>query len=363
MHAAALLFVLSFAIPSRTAAPQPAAAPLQGQGGGQGPGQGGAGGRQGRMPALPSMEEALKGVDLYPADRPTSVLHFYSVEGEMKAEALAKAFGELKTDKAQCRIAYGPLAAASRPKTQFVAVEAPAGAKPKDVERALERGGFKAEPVAATCFQGPQRRMGGGAGGPLGLSTRDWLLGTSGDLRWTESLLGFSEFFHVPGKLDAKQIADRVKKLGEPFGQGDIGKLVVDTFTWRLEGTLDEAVAKRLEKAVLKLPQVKRAAVDAASKTIAVEVALEGVRVSGMPVPLPVPEEFKAFGEQAAAAAGTPLDMPRVRFETTPLWDLLDKESLVARTIEKQAPAGEAPGQDGPPAPAGGEAGGGVKGD
>lgn len=339
MHAAALFIVVASLFHVASAAPA-AQGQGQAQGPGQGPGQGGAG-RQGRMPKIPSMDEVMKDVDLYPAERPLSVLHFYSVEGEMKAEPLAKAFGELKTDKAQCRIAYGPVSASSRPKNQFVAVEAPATAKAKDVERALERGGFKAEPVAATCFQGPQRRMGGG-GGPLGLSTRDWLLGTSGDLRWAESLLGFSEFFHVPGKLDAKQIADRVKKLGEPFGQGDIGKLVVDTFTWRLEGTLDEAVAKRLEKAVLKLPQVKRAAVDAATRTIALEVALEGVRVSGLPIPLPIPEEFKAFGEQAAAAAGTPLDVPRVRWDTLPLWELLDKEALVPRTIEKAAPAGEA---------------------
>lgn len=343
MHFAILFLVVASLFHGPSAAPGSVAL-LQGQG--QGPGQGGAG-RQGRMPQLPSMDEVMKGVDLYPAERPVAVLHFYAVEGQMKSEALAKAFGELKTEKAQCRIAYGPVSTSSRPKTQFVAVEAPATAKAKDVERALERGGFKAEPVAATCFQGPQRRMGGG-GGLLGLSTRDWLLGTSGDLRWAESLLGFSEFFHLPGKLDAKQIADRVKKLGEPFGQGDIGKLVVDTFTWRLDGVLDEALAKRLEKSVAKLPQVERVAVDPATKTIAVEVAMEGVRVSGLPVPLPIPEEFKAFGEQAAAAAGTPLDVPRVRWDTLPLWELLDKESLVPRTIEKQAPAGDGAPAEGP---------------
>lgn len=324
---------------------EPNSAPLAqgGQGGEQGGGQGGGAGRQG--PRLPSMAEALKDVDLYPAERPTSVLHFFAVEGELKSEALTKAFGELKTDKAACRIAYGPESSTARPKIQFVGVEAPATAKQKDVERALERGGWKAEALSATCFQGPQRRMGGA--GFLGQTPRDWLIGTSGDLRWCETLLGFSEFFHLQGKLDAKSIADRVKKLGEPFGQGDIGKLVLDTFTWRLEGELDEAKAKKLEKLVAKLPGVARASIDAGAKTLALEVALEDLRTSGLPIPLPIPEEFRGFGEAAAQAAGTPLDVPRVRWDTHPLWLLLDKEALVPRTIERAKPAGE-------PAPGGG---------
>ncbi|MFN9787992.1 MAG: hypothetical protein ACK57N_15620, partial [Planctomycetia bacterium] len=88
---AALALCATFAFAASSAAPQG--------------GQGGGGARQG--PRLPSMAEALKDVDLYPAERPTSVLHFYAVEGEPKMEALTKAFGELKTDKAACRIAYG----------------------------------------------------------------------------------------------------------------------------------------------------------------------------------------------------------------------------------------------------------------
>ena len=315
--------------------------PQAGQGG-----QGGQGGQQPRMPRVPSMTELMKDVDLYPAERPVAVQHFFAVEGEAKPEALTKAFQELKSDKALCRITYGPVSTSSRPKLQFLAVEAPATVKKKDVERALERGGFKADEVAATCFQGPQQNF-GGQGGAFGLSSRDWLLGTSADLRWCETLLGFSQFFHVPSKLDAEQIADRVKKLGQPFGRGDIGKLVVHSFTWRLEGTLDETIAKRLEKALLKLTCVKRAVVDVGSKTLAMEVALEGVRISGMPAELPIPEEFKGFADAAAQNAGNALDAPRVRFDTTPVWELLDKELLKPLTIEKQTAQPAEPPADG----------------
>jgi len=92
---------------------------------------------------------------------------------------------------------------------------------------------------------------------------------------------------------------------------------------------------------------VKRAVVNVGSKTLAIEVALEGVRVSGMPAELPIPEEFKGFADAAAQSAGNALDAPRVRFDTTPVWELLDKELLKPLTIEKQTAQPAEPPADG----------------
>lgn len=288
-------------------------------------------------------KDPFAGLDLYPPQRSRTRLLFFSLDGDIRADPVRHALAELSTKDAECRIAYGPVSSAARPNKSFVAVEAPAEKSARDIQRALKHGVPAVDELAFTCFRGEPKKMGGGTSG---YSPRDWILGMTNDLRWVESFAGFSEFFFAPGKLTADILTDRFRKLGEPFGQGDIGKLVKDEFTWSLAGPadIDPAAAKRAEKAIAKIEGVREAKIDPAAKTLHVAIELDGLKIGGPPISLALPKHPEPGHGDAKVAGDTPVEVPRARFDTTPVFDALDKEKIAVAPAAKEAPEPEKPG-------------------
>lgn len=301
-----------------------------------------------REPAAPADLDATK---LYPPERNTALLTFFSIEGKLDPEPLRKALAELGTKDVEARIVYGPESTAARPGRFFLAVEAPASVKPKELVLALKKGAAVVEHQSATCFKGPVRDLPDtGPGKMAGMTARDWVLGISNDLRWVDTSAGWHQFFATPGKLDAATIADRFEKTFAPFGVRTVGTLVREGFTWSLAGPCEPAVAKKLEKALQKLPGVALARLDGAAHTLTVQFDLEGLLVSGPAVPesmlaeasgrKPAPEAPEASGPGAGRATRA----PRVRFDVNPILDLLEKEHVgVVHPAAPDAPEPEAP--------------------
>ncbi|MBK7874738.1 MAG: cation transporter [Planctomycetes bacterium] len=321
-----LVLALAAAFPALAARP----APVQG-------------GVERRAPAEPA---DLDAAELYPPVRNAALLTFFSIEGKLDPEPLRKALAALGTKEVEARIVYGPESTNARPGRFFLAVEAPAGVKPKELVAALKKGASVVEQEVATCFKGPVRDLpDSGAGRMAGMTARDWVLGISNDLRWADTSAGWYQFFSTPGKLDAATIADRFEKLFAPFGMRTVGTLVREGFTWNLAAPCEAATAKKLEKAMQKLPGVRLARVDADNRTLTVQFDLESLLVSGPAVP----------DRMLAGAAGRPpaedatpptrgARTPRVRFDVNPILDLLEKEGVaVARPVAPAAPEPEAP--------------------
>lgn len=292
--------------------------------------------------------------ELYPPKRNAALLHFASIEGKVEPEPLRKAIVELGTSTVEARIVYGPESTASRPGRWFLAVEAPATVSTKDLIKALKRGANTVEELAFTCFKGRVRDLpDNGTGGLAGVGARDWVLGMSNDLRWADTFAGWYQFYSTPGKMDAATIADRFAKLFGPIGGGSVGTLVREGVTWNVTSPVDDAVAKRVEKAIVKLPGVVLAKLDAKEKTLRVEFVLDDLRVSGPAVPVELLASLPAAGDGAKADAGAPKP-PRARFDVNPLLDALDKERVtVAQRDRAAVELPSAGGAGGPPKPGG----------
>jgi hypothetical protein len=297
---------------------------------------------------LPPPPAALDADAVYPPERNTTLLRFYSIEGKLDPEALRKAIAELGTPEVEARIVYGPESTPARPGRFFLALEAPATLAEKDVTKAVKRGAATVELAAFTCFQGSARELPDDAAGRrLGLGVRDWLLGMSNDLRWADANAGWYEYFFVPGKLDAKTIADRFAKLFGPFGVSSAGTLVREGFTWSVASPCDEATAKKVEKALAKLPGVRLARLDVAAKTLTVQFELDDLSTSGPAVPAEL--LARAAGREPPAADARPptaTKVPRVRFDVNPILDVLEKAKVgVARVASPAAAGGGADGR------------------
>jgi hypothetical protein len=278
---------------------------------------------------------APKPPEIYPPERNATVVHAFSLPDDVKGDLVRKALAELSTKDADCGIRYGPMKATARPSKVFVLVEAPATVDVKDVIKALKKGATTVEPTAWTCFQSTDSQLGRGLdGGMPGFSPRDFILGMSNDLRWVEARGGFSEFFFLPGKLDADSIKDRFHKLAQPFGVKDVGSLVVETITWPLSGPIDAAAAKRAEKELARISGVQSAKIDVAGLALEVKVVLEG-QIRGAP-PIALPGGGDALAADGAAAGEKAL-APRMRFDTNSFFAVLEKERLSVVATKKES--------------------------
>ncbi|MBK7645418.1 MAG: hypothetical protein IPJ19_20665 [Planctomycetes bacterium] len=266
-------------------------------------------------------QEPAAGPSAPSAERPASRVCFFMLSGELKAEPLRKALAELSSTAAQCRILEGPRKTGARPGAQFVAVEAPAALGAKELIAALRKGCGGAEPLSFTAFEGKAGGQGADAesAGFLGLPTRDFVLGMSGDIRWYDTLSDWRQFYFAAGKIGAKEIADRYHKLFGPVGGGEAGEVAREELQWTLAEPLDPKAAERAHKALAKLPGVARAVFDAPTRALRLDVRLENQKSSGPP------------GKRAEKAGPV-----RVRFDTLPVFEILDKEKLA---LEPAAPA------------------------
>jgi hypothetical protein len=279
----------------------------------------------------PAPKPAETAPDPYPPARHASVLRFFCLEGELKADPIRKALAELGTKDAECRIAYAPQTAPGRKAKSFFAIEAPSSVSGKDVEKALRRGADKVEDLACSCFDGPARELPNvptGPGDKSGWSARDFVIGMMSGLRWFDRLGGWTQFFYTPGKADAAEIADRYKKLVGPWGGGELGKIPRESFAWPLAAPVDEAAAKRAEKAIAKIDGVKEARIDVAGAVLRVTFELDGIKTSAVEAaPAAATDKPKDKPEAADPASAAPA-APKVRFDTNPVLDALEKEKL-----------------------------------
>jgi hypothetical protein len=284
--------------------------------------------------------------------RNLSLVHFFSIEGDVKTEPLRKGIADLGTAEVEARIVYGPENTSSRPGRWFLAIEAPAALKSSDVAKTLKRAASSVDVLVCTSFDGKVGAGSAAAGAGFGMTARDWVLGMSNDLRWADTMFGRYQFYSVPGRLDAATIKDRLKKLMEPFAQGqaqgEVGTLVRDGFTWRITSTLDAAQAKKLDKALEKIDGVVLARTDASAQTLMVQFDLESLRVSA-PAPAKA-QDGATTSTSSSSSPGAPAGDPvRARFDVNPLLDLLAKEKVTVGPLEKKvsSPGGESGGESG----------------
>lgn len=315
------------------------------------------------LPQQPTPPAALAPQhDEYPPVRNLSLVHFFSIEGDVKTEPLRKGIADLGTAEVEARIVYGPENTSSRPGRWFLAIEAPAALKSTDVAKTLKRAASSVDVLVCTSFDAQVGAGTAGMGTAFGMTARDWVLGMSNDLRWADTFIGRYQFYSVPGRLDAAAIKDRMKKLIEPFaqgeaqGRGDVGTLVRDGFTWKITSELDAAQAKKLDKSLEKLDGVVLARADAAGKTLLVQFDLESLRVSA-PALVKAKDGVTTSTSSSSSPGGPAGDPVRARFDVNPLLDLLAKEKVTVGPLEKKdAARAGAEGGDKPPekAPPGG---------
>jgi hypothetical protein len=264
--------------------------------------------------------------ELYPAERPRAHVLFFMLEGELKAEPLRKALADLSTKEAECKLVYGPRKTSARPGAQFVAVEAPAALGAKELVPALRKGCSAADPVACTVFKGSAEGTGSNSEGGGWMGGRELVLGMSGDIRWYDALAGWRQFYFGAGKIGSKEIADRYAKLFGPLGGAEAGEVVRESLRWTLAEPLDPKIAARAEKAIGKLPGVARAAIDPAQRLLSVDVRLENLKSSGPALPFPIVAALREALDRPAKPEET--GPVRARFDTVPLFEILDKEGL-----------------------------------
>jgi hypothetical protein len=210
---------------------------------------------------------------LPPVRHPTC-LRFYTFEGDVKPEVLRKAVESLSTKEAAARVTTGPATVSSRPKARFLVLEVPSRTPGKDLEAALKKVCPHAGELAWTAFQGKSRSL----PSILGYSGLECVVGMDNDLRWFDLAGGLARFFYTPGKFDAKSLRARFGKLYQPFNAGELGELVHDSIEWQLADPVDASAAKAAEKAIAKIPGVRKARIDVAVRVLTAEIEHDGLQ-------------------------------------------------------------------------------------
>ena len=260
--------------------------------------------------------------EVYPAERHATTVRFFCLEGEVKADPLKKALADLSTKEAGCGFVGEPMTSSTRPDKHVFAIEAPATVALADLNKALQKGSSRVTQLEWTLFRG----LAAPPPSILGFSGRDCVIGMANDIRWFAFDPDGTTFYYLPGKLGAAKLADLYKKLFQPFEAGDVGKLARDTISWPLEPPVDEAAAKRAEKALLKLDGVREAHVDAAAHALRAVVELDGLKSSGPIAGGAGGAAGTAAGPRGARDKGSGAFVPR--FDTNALLDALEKEKI-----------------------------------
>ncbi|MFN0243507.1 MAG: hypothetical protein ACKVWV_11500 [Planctomycetota bacterium] len=202
-----------------------------------------------------------------PIPPPARCIRYFALSGKVDEDALRRALDD--TGAGAQRLRFGPASCAARPKQSFIAVDVAADASTREIAHRLKKGCDGAEELAWTSFRGVDRAL------PvvLGQSPRDCVIGMASEMRWFESAGDAKVFFHVPGKLGAKDIVDRFQRLYAPFEAGELGTVERQTVTLALHDAPDAKALERALKGIRKLPGVKSAAAEGTTMTIEVELA------------------------------------------------------------------------------------------
>lgn len=249
--------------------------------------------------------------DLYPFVQVEQVVRYVVVKtDEPQLGDLKDALSEFDAS-----VIYGPRTTSARPGRAFFAVRVPWNVPARELERAARKAGGVAQELACTAFEGREGRDQAIDVGGLEFTSRDFVMGISGEIVWFDTAGGWSQFYGAPGKIDAEELAQRYIKLYAPYGGGSLGRAVEERFTWTLKSVPDEKQGAKLLKAVGKLPGVVDAALDGAA--LSVHVRLEDVSAC-----VPAGELSQGAESEVAFDAGG-LAAPRAAWCTRPLWDLL----------------------------------------
>jgi len=221
--------------------------------------------------AWPAQEGGGDATERYPCRRPATVVRFFDLDTDEPDLARASAvLGEL-----QAEIAYGPRTTGARAGHSFFALRAPPGVPSKKLAAALKKAGGAAHELECLAFDGRTGDDSRIAIGALSMTSRDLILGMSGDILWFDSVGSWSQFYGRPGSLEAEEIAERYRKLYAPYGGGEIGTPVVERFTWTLSSAPEEKARGKLLKALQKLDGV--ATVGLEGQQLTLEVRLQGL--------------------------------------------------------------------------------------
>lgn len=252
-------------------------------------------------------------VDLYPCRASATVVRFFHVE--IDAPDLSKVNPAL--EELGATLVHGPRSSGGRPGHCFCAVRAPREVSAKKLAAALKKGGGAVETLEVLAFDG---RTGSdsdlGLGG-LGVTKRDLVMGISNDVVWYEASGAWSQFYGRPGKLDAKELAERYAKLYAPYGGAKLGAVVEERVSWPLKAAPEAKVAAKLAKEIEKQPGVAHAGFEGARLDVAVVLA-----------------GLEACGDVGALQAGEPLEAsdagtPRAAFDAGAVHALLVEAALV----------------------------------
>lgn len=273
------------------------------------------------------LAEMAEKIDIYPPARPMTCTHSFLVDDDAELSVVAKALADLSAPDAPCRIVDTPDRSAAQPKWAFLVVEAPVDLDAKKILAAVRKGGKQTERLMATAFDSEVTVFGGPFKTP-----RDALFTSSNEIRWAMAWGRSYQIYGTPGKARSDQIAAR---LGKALGTKAPPPVIEHSFTWTLVEPVDAEAAKRAEKSLLAVRGVESARIDVAKRALAVTVALEGLDVMGPPIVLTGADISKVLGAEAASATFT---MTKARFDTTPVFDALEREKLV---VAPPAPAGK----------------------
>lgn len=239
--------------------------------------------------------------------QPASCVRYFALSGKVDEDALRRALDD--TESGAQRLLFGPASCNARPKQSFVAVEVAADANTREIAHRLKKGCDGAEELAWTSFRGVDRAL------PvvLGQSPRDCVIGMASEMRWFESAGDVKVFFHVPGKLDAKDIVDRFQRLYAPFEAGELGTVEKETVTLALRDAPDAKALERALKGIRKLAGVTSAAAEGTTITIEVELANQ-------------------LGAAPSAEAEPASSVPLPRFDATRAKAIAVKEGLARQS-------------------------------
>lgn len=281
--------------------------------------------------ALPSPRVAAQASsEDYPTRRESTRVLYYSVASAAPRTAIEKALAALVTTESRAKLVDGPHVSPARPKHAFVMLEVPLAIQAEALEKALAAAGVGgAEALVWTSmFAQPTNVLGSYLGALNG--RREALIELAPGVRWVESMMGETQFFHLAGRVKAAQLAKAFEKVDQGHRKFALGQLSSVELEWDVDPATSEAAAKKAKKALDELPGVKRCVFDAKQHTLRLELVLEGIEGGRSGGSFVLRDTVKGILDQTQTHVP-----PRALFDTSRVFEILDREGV--RAVEAAA--------------------------
>lgn len=231
----------------------------------------------------------------YPPGEVQTLVRFYTLEGKQvnreKLESALKGLGEGGS------VIYGPEHSPGNRDDWFVAIEAPADVKDKDVTRAAKKGTGRAELLSVSAFAFDLDDAELPRDVPRGFgNVRDLVIGMASEMRWFEITPTHLIFLYGKG-FDAEDCSDRFQKLlGRKPLSDPLRDIMRHSVTWDLSPgeKWKASKASRVEKTLEKIAGVRGASLDAEALRLHLTLQVADIQVVGpawSPPAPPVEEE------------------------------------------------------------------------